>query len=232
RVRANTVAIVTTKNAGMLDTLIENFKRGNVKGLTCLLIDDEADQASLNTKESKQDGTRSPINDSIAKLRAFFDRNTYLQVTATPQALFLQVRGHSFRPEFTVLSHPGYDYVGGDDFFGDDSHLVREFDMADIDALTAGGQPHAGREIPRSLLRALDTFMVAATYKRANDPEANCAFLCHVSTSTQDHKHIENLLLQYKIDLADQAKNKTSGFLARFRAAYDDLRETHLKLAQ
>ena len=126
---------MTTKNGSLLNTLIENFKKGHVRGLSCLIIDDEADQASLNTKTSRADGTRSKINEKISELRAFFEKNTYLQVTATPQALFLQTQGHEFRPKFTVLSHPGSDYVGGDDFFGDDSNLVREFDLNDIAVL-------------------------------------------------------------------------------------------------
>ncbi len=94
RIKRGTCAIVTTKNARLLKTLIENFKVGNVRGLTCLIIDDEADQASLNTRASKKDGSRSAINDALVELRHFFERNTYLQVTATPQALFLQSPGH------------------------------------------------------------------------------------------------------------------------------------------
>jgi len=85
-------------------------------GPSSLIIDDEADQASLNTRARRADGTRSAINDRLVELRGFFDKNTYLQVTATPQALFLQVPGHDFRPKFTILSHPGSDYVGGEDF--------------------------------------------------------------------------------------------------------------------
>ena len=114
RIKANTCAIVVTKNSSLLRALIQNFKVGNVKGLGCLLIDDEADQASLNTKAKSTDGTRSAINQLIGDIRAFFDKNTYLQVTATPQALFLQEGDHAFRPKFTVLSHPGADYVGGE----------------------------------------------------------------------------------------------------------------------
>ena len=132
RIKGGTCAIVTTKNSNRLKTLIENFTLGRVKGLTCLIIDDEADQASLNTLARRNDGRRSPINDRIIELRTFFDKNTYLQVTATPQALFLQSPGHSFRPKFTVLSHPGRDYVGGEDFFGENSNLVREFDLNDV----------------------------------------------------------------------------------------------------
>lgn len=88
RIKAGTCAIVTTKNSSRLHTLIENFKKGRVRGLTCLIIDDEADQASLNTRASRAGNLRSTINDKIVELRDFFDKNTYLQVTATPQALF------------------------------------------------------------------------------------------------------------------------------------------------
>lgn len=232
RIKSGTCAIVITKNSGILRTLIENFKIGRLRGLTCLLIDDEADQASLNTKARKADGSRSAINDRITELRTFFDKNTYLQVTATPQALFLQSPDHDFRPKFTVLSHPGADYVGGDDFFGDDSNLVREFDANDIAVLAPGPQPTPTLQIPRSLLNALDVFMLGASYKRSCDADQNCAFLCHVSTRTDDHKHIVALLHKYKTDLADGVKKGDSRVMNRLEAAYADLAATHEGIRQ
>jgi hypothetical protein len=232
RIKGGTCAIVTTKNSRMLNTLIENFRTGRVRGLSCLIIDDEADQASLNTRASRDDGTRSRINESIGELRNFFEKNTYLQVTATPQALFLQTPGHEFRPKFTVLSHPGSDYVGGDDFFGDNSSLVREFDLDDIAVLAPGAQPAPTLAIPRSLLRALDTFMIGATFKRTRDADQNCAFLCHVSTRTSDHRHIVELLRKYKADLADGVKGGKQAVVNRLRAAYDDLASTHAGLGE
>lgn len=231
RLKVGVCAIIMTKNAGHLDTLIENFKKGNMKGLSCLIIDDEADQASLNTRTKKDDGTRSAINDKILELRGFFEKNTYLQVTATPQALFLQPTGHEFRPKFTVLSHPGSGYVGGDDFFGEGSTLVREFPIDDIGALTSGLQPSRSGSIPVSLLKALDTFMIGATYKRLQAANQNCAFLCHVSTRKDDHKHIEALLRRYKSDLAKGARARTPALISRLTAAYEDLSKTHSGLA-
>ena len=230
RIKSGTCAIVMTKNARLLGVLVENFKTGKVPGLSCLLIDDEADQASLNTKARKADGTRSAINEKIGELRSYFDKSTYLQVTATPQALFLQQRGHAFRPKFTVLSRPGADYIGGDEFFGPGSQLVREFDINDIGALSAAGQPNPGLEIPKSLLASLDTFMIGATYKRMKDASQNCAFLCHVSTRTSDHTHIVELLRKYKSDLANGAKNQSKPVLDRLKAAYTDLSSTHAGL--
>ncbi|MCI0329762.1 MAG: Z1 domain-containing protein [candidate division Zixibacteria bacterium] len=227
RIKGGTCAIVATKNGSVLNTLIENFKKGRVRGLSCLIIDDEADQASLNTKTARADGTRSAINNRIIELRGFFEKNTYLQVTATPQALFLQTPGHDFRPKFTVLSHPGSAYVGGDDFFGDESNLVREFDLEDIITMTAGPQPTPTLEIPRSLLEALDTFMIGATFKRTQEADQNCAFLCHVSTRTADHKHIVDLMRKYKTDLTNELKSKNPTVLVRLKEAYDDLASTH-----
>lgn len=230
RIKGGTCAIVTTKNAALLKTLIDNFTEGKVRGLTCLIIDDEADQASLNTRESRADGTRSTINDRIGKLRSFFDKNTYLQVTATPQALFLQTPGHDFRPRFTILSHPGSDYVGGEDFFADKSDLVREFNLNDITVLAPGSQPAATLNIPNSLLVALDTFMIGATFKRMREPDENCAFLCHVSTRTTDHRHIVDLLRKYKEDLARKLKTNDQKMIGRLRKSFDDLAATHQEL--
>ena len=213
RVREGICVIVTSKNSSLLRPLINNFRQGRVKGLTSLIIDDEADQASLNTRANRDDGTLSTINDRITQLRQFFDKNTYLQVTATPQALFLQNPEHSFRPKFTVLGHPGHDYVGGNDFFADNSKLVTEFNLTDIAVLAPGPQPAARLEIPNSLLRALDTFMIGATYKRTKEADQNCAFLCHVSTRTSDHRHIVDLLRRYKTQLAAGLKERTLGSL-------------------
>jgi Z1 domain len=227
RIKGSTCAIVMTKNAGHLGTLIENFRKGNLKDLTCLIIDDEADQASLNTRTKKDDGTRSAINDRIMDLREFFHKNTYLQVTATPQALFLQIPGHEFRPKFTVLSRPGAGYVGGEEFFGEGSNLIREFPLNDIATLTTGAQPSPTKTIPTSLQRALDTFMIGATHKRMRDVEQNCAFLCHVSTRKADHQHIVELLRKYKTDLAKGTQAGIPSIIKRLKAAYDDLVVTH-----
>src|SRR6266404_8089498 len=79
RIKGGTCAIVTTKNSGLLKTLIENFRKGRVRGLSCLIIDDEADQASLNTRALRADGVLSAINDRLVELRGFFEKNTYLQ---------------------------------------------------------------------------------------------------------------------------------------------------------
>ena len=68
--------------------------------------------------------------------------------------------------------------------------------------------------------------MIGATFKRKDDAEQNCAFLCHVSTKTSDHKHIVDLLRRYKTDLASGVKGRKPAVISRLRVAYDDLAST------
>src|ERR1700722_18223154 len=74
--------------------------------------------------------------------------------------------------------------------------------------------------------------MIGATYKRMHEPDHNCAFLCHVSTRTDDHKHIVELLRRYKMDLATGAKNRKAALLSRLMAAHTDLGATHQGLRE
>ena len=52
--------------------------------------------------------------------------------------------------------------------------------------------------------------MIGATFKRTKEADQNCAFLCHVSTRTDDHKHIVDLLRKYKTDLATGGEGEES----------------------
>jgi hypothetical protein len=116
QVRNKPFAIVCSKNGSMLKGLLEAFQKAKTKDLSVYIIDDEADQASLNTFTRKKTGRVSTINRVITDFRDYFPVNTYLQVTATPQALFLQRPNHRYRPSFTVVTEPGPSYVGGDSF--------------------------------------------------------------------------------------------------------------------
>ena len=51
--KARAFVVVCSKNGSKLKSLLEAFKAAHAKGLSTLIIDDEADQASLNTYTSK-----------------------------------------------------------------------------------------------------------------------------------------------------------------------------------
>lgn len=154
----SSLVLVSTKNTRSLESLLNVLEkleqRLNQPLPSTLIIDDEADQASLDTQNSKRSKeptlTPSSINEHITSLREKFPLSVYLQVTTTPQALFLQDTNNLYRPEFTVLSEPGKGYIGGETFFSlidKKENLIRRIEQDDIDALLSS----RGENIPQSL---------------------------------------------------------------------------------
>lgn len=94
-----------------------------------LIIDDEADFASISFHKEKETGIveQGKIATQIDEIRIKSEQADLLQVTATPYSLYLQPDnkdGDSLlfppkRPSFTVLVPIHKDYVGGDYYFID-----------------------------------------------------------------------------------------------------------------
>ncbi|OQB93270.1 MAG: Z1 domain protein [Parcubacteria group bacterium ADurb.Bin115] len=230
QIRTTPFAIVCSKGVSKLRSLLDAFKMAGAKGLSTLIIDDEADQASLNTYTSKGGEQISSTNEIITQFRDFFPVNTYLQVTATPQALFLQRPDHRYRPSFTVLSAPGPGYVGGDVFFEAGSKLLKNVDLEEVDLLHTSHQPTPSGTIPTGLKKALCTFLIGATYKIIQNPADGYAFLCHVSHTKIDHQYIVNLIDRFKEETMNILQNASSveidRLIPQLKEAYIDLQQT------
>lgn len=227
--------IVCSKNGSKLTSLMEAFKTARARGVSALIIDDEADQASLNTYTSKEGDQVSKINEVISELREFFRVNTYLQVTATPQALFLQNPDHRYRPSFSILSEPGPGYIGGYDFFGDpEKKLLRIVDIEEVDVLKTTHQPNPTGIIPTGLRDSLLVFLVGATAKKIEHPTKRYAFLCHVSINKIDHENVVTLIEGFKEDTLNALKDPNSRNYKKIvddlLVAYQDLEKTQAGL--
>ncbi len=92
---------------------------------TVLIIDDEADQASLNSyarwnssHPEAEEEKASSTYDAILHLRNCLPGNTYIQYTATPQANILISMQDVLSPKSHTVLTPGEDYIGGEKFFG------------------------------------------------------------------------------------------------------------------
>ena len=225
------LVLVCTKNASKLTAILELLKKNRAGRMPALILDDEADQASLNTKTSRKNDEFSRINEAITELRELFTVNTYIQVTATPQALFLQRPDGAYRPSFTVLSEPGPGYIGGDEFFCEDSTLLKYVDQEEVDELRAGHQPSPSKRIPDGLRMAICTFFVAAASLRIQRPTDCFAFLCHVSLKQSDQSHVVDVLDAFKRYVYETLSQQGSGGYQQlhqlFEQAYDELLETN-----
>lgn len=110
------VIIVLKKNARILRLWANVFaSTGFMKGNPLFIVDDEADAASLNTLVNK--GRQSSINKYLGSIKDGASSSIYLQVTGTPQAVFLQTMDSGWHPYFTYYFEPGDGYLGGDFFF-------------------------------------------------------------------------------------------------------------------
>lgn len=127
-----------------------------------LIIDDEADQASLNTyarKNSKSEDWEedefSSTYSSILNLRAALPNHSYIQYTATPQAPLLINIMDLLSPKFHKVLTPGKSYTGGKTFFEDNTDLIISIPEREVYHHKNNQLP----ECPQSLINALQIFI-------------------------------------------------------------------------
>lgn len=125
---ADPVLFVTKKNDKVLDQLSEWLKKLNQTGIIdgpMLLIDDEADNASIDTE--KDPNKASTINSCIRNLLNCSRRSSYVGYTATPFAnIFIDpdttddMLNNDLFPEHFIKSlEPADNYIGADKLFSE-----------------------------------------------------------------------------------------------------------------
>ena len=118
-----TALVTVLKHHQRLGNLTELVQSVGMEGVPVLVIDDEADQASLNTEAAQ--GEESTTYRRLMALRDVLPLHSYLQYTATPQAPLLVSIVDSLSPNFVEVLTPGSAYAGGRDFFTESQDLVR-----------------------------------------------------------------------------------------------------------
>ncbi|MBC6829895.1 DEAD/DEAH box helicase [Corynebacterium sp. HMSC055G02] len=108
--------IVMGKIPSVLDNWIEVFRQTkSLQGKPVLIIDDEGDATSQNTKVNNDDVSR--INKQLTDLRNLATGCIFMQVTGTPQAILLQGEDSGWAAKKSLYFMPGENYVGGSVFF-------------------------------------------------------------------------------------------------------------------
>jgi hypothetical protein len=126
---SNKLIFVAKKQDDNLRHLIKLFQNHPAMAAKrTLIIDDEADSASIGYSKKGQLIAANKIAGQISELRTKIKQASFLQVTATPYSLYLQpndievdnvLEFKPMRPAFTRLVPVSPDYVGGDTYFGD-----------------------------------------------------------------------------------------------------------------
>ncbi|WP_281631614.1 Z1 domain-containing protein [Flavobacterium luteolum] len=232
----STLLITVMKNGSRLRNLTDQLRDLNLDSVPTLIIDDESDQASLNTRarvnantgEEVNEGEASTIYRRINELRAVFPHHTFLQYTATPQAnLFINILDR-LSPNFIKLLTPGSGYTGGNVFFVQNPNLIRR--IPDVEIPSNHNPVH---EPPESLLFALKIFFLGVVTGEIKRDQRNRSMMVHPSrlTNSQNiyYTWIRNICESWKTLLQSSSRadeDEKKELLKEFRVAYDDLKQT------
>ena len=189
------------------DTRDQETGRRLVTQLPLLLIDDEADNASVDTKEMLLDENGKPdeeheptaINRLIRSILYSFSHTAYVGYTATPFAnIFIHEQGRTreegpdlFPEAFIINLAAPSNYVGPAKVFGNPNENGRSGELplvrlvADFEAWIPTGHRnghvplHEGRdELPPTLNEAIDAFLISCALPRKPNRACSANWLC------------------------------------------------------
>lgn len=218
-----TLFISVMKNHSHLRNLAALLSSVDLSDVPAIIFDDEADQASLNTRPG--DPVASSTYRTITTLRQALPRHTCLQYTATPQAPLLITRIDSLSADFAELVWPGEGYTGGQEFFGARNAHVEPIPQSEI--FRDGQLP---QDPPPSLLRALQVFFVGVAAGRLSGTTGYRSMLIHPSKATATHRHYYDWANRLKDawhrTLLATGEPDREELLAEFEVAHADLART------
>jgi hypothetical protein len=196
------IILVIKKNVSTLEALLEWLRGLNAQGddrirdVPMLVIDDEADNASINTNQKNLDPTRT--NARIRNILSLFAKSCYVGYTATPFAnIFIdpdaydeRVREELFPRDFIYCLDAPTSYLGPDRVFGDEESDGKDLhagyvrpimDCEDLIPLDHG-KDHEITGLPPSLHEALDELIVARAIRNLRGQQGeHCSMLVNVS---------------------------------------------------
>jgi hypothetical protein len=249
------IVIVAKKQVQNLSRIQELFddQHPELKDRRVLLVDDEADMASVrfSKKKGKSEIDQGTIANQMDALRKSIQNISFLQVTATPYALYLQPENYEQasqakevfypkRPAFTELLPIHDAYVGGDAYFGghgpnDPRHYLyvevadREHDaLRSKDGRTIRGDRLWTSDNIKLLRRSLLTFLLAVSIRRrqqkANKQTSQkYAMIIHNDTQRKAHTWQWNTVKKLIEAFEKAAEIDDSRLRDVFNEAYNDL---------
>lgn len=211
--------VILNKDKSVLSKWLETLSASETLKLgPIFIVDDEGDAASQNTLVNKND--YSKIYKLITEMRSLGTGSVYLQVTATPQALFLQSAISGEKPKFIHYFDPGQTYLGGEFFFGQDNNVTHVAIAEDdyVDLIDNDG-PSDG------LIAAIAFFVVTCSYLYGKgQTNANCLIHPHVSVASHQkvHKKSQELLSNLTTpDLTEESKEHLQAAITEINRKLD-----------
>jgi hypothetical protein len=184
--RPDELVIFCTKNSKLLEHLINSLH--GIKNR--VVIDDEGDYATPNSKVNKKIPTTSKINELVSKLVDFENGGTWIAVTATPARLDLNDTLSSDRKAW-VYFEPHSSYTGDKIFFPPASDMNVKFHLE----LMSDEQ-----DSPRFIQLALTRFIINVAhlnYSKQIHEQKFYSMLVHTSGIKNDHEKDAKIIRKF-----------------------------------
>jgi hypothetical protein len=216
------VLFVIKKNTSVLNNLYSWLKTKNADPngfikFPMLLIDDESDNASLNT--NKEDENPTAINSKIRALLSLFYKSNYIGFTATPFAnIFINpdtdddmLKEDLFPKDFITVLSPPSNYIGISSIFDEDGayeYIIRHIDDLEEYLPIKHKKDYMMKDIPKSLRDAIYAFLLVNTIKDLkNNSRTHRSMLINISRFTKVQNrlsrtlsdHLENIRKHIKV---------------------------------
>ena len=198
------VIIVALKQYKHIQAISSVFDNPFLAAKSVIIVDDEGDQATLNTKAYRAE--LSSTYNAVVELKSKLASHCFLSVTATPQANILIDVFDRLSPDFGELVQPGNGYCGLREFHGQECSDKRVYviDESEPSLLDDEGAPD-------SVYQAMAMFFVGNAVRNARGDYKKHAMLFHPSQKKIDHEKarvkIQSILDAWK----QQAKTKLAG---------------------
>lgn len=229
----STILMTVMKNSQHLLNLTNILRGTDFTNVPTLVIDDEGDQASLNTRASANansgvavnEGEASTIYRRINDMRNVLPHHTFLQYTATPQGnLFINIMDR-LSPNFIKLLVPGDDYTGGNSFFIQNPSLIRTIPTAEIPT-----NQNPVNQAPESLHYSLMIFFLGVVAGEIIKDQRNRSMMVHPSRLTGAQRiffdWIKNICSGWIRTFQSNDEEDKRAIIEEFKEVYRDLHLT------
>ncbi len=204
------IVLVIKKNVTTLTALHKWLKElnttgdGQIRDVPMLLIDDEADNASINTNKEDLDPTRT--NAMVRRILGLFAKSCYVGYTATPFAnIFINPDAYGddlqeelFPRDFIYCLDAPTTYFGAAKVFLNEAtseSIVRPIDDCEDIIPYSHKRDDPVHELPPSLYRALDEFIVARAIRNLRGHASkHCSMMVNVSRFVPMQKAVRDFL--------------------------------------
>jgi hypothetical protein len=214
------ILLVIKKNTHTLSSVIKWLKnqyKNQVANHAMLLIDDESDYASINTKDEENP---TAINMKLRKLLSIFRKSAYVAYTATPYAnIFIDHKAEDealgrdlFPRDFIYAIDAPTNYFGARQFFKENEgrHFIGIDDYLD-DIPPRHKKDFELLSIPPSLYEAMRLFLLNTAIRQLRGQgDKHNSMLIHATRFTRIHQrlsiHVEDYISEVKKDVRAYGK--------------------------